>query len=48
MPSFGDDGIYVWSITLLGIATPTLLCTYALLRAVWAKRRLKKFEEADV
>jgi hypothetical protein len=47
MPNFGSDAIYVWSITRLGIVTPLLLGSYALIRANSAKKRLERLEKDD-
>ncbi len=42
MPDFGDDAIYVWAITILGLATPVLMTGLVLLRIRLAKRRLDR------
>ncbi len=47
MVDFGDDGIYVWSITALGIAAPILLGLFAFMRVRFAKKRLERMEETE-
>ena len=39
MPDYGDDAIYVWSITLIGVVLPALMLGLSFLRAHLTKAR---------
>lgn len=45
MPGFGDDGIYVWSITLLGLIVPALMSGLVWFRVHQTKARLGRLEQ---
>ena len=47
MPDFADDAIYVWSITVLGIATPLLMGALVWLRVRLAKKRLERLQKDE-
>lgn len=47
MPDYGDDAIYVWSITVLGLALPALMVLYSFLRAHLSKARLERLQKED-
>ncbi|MEO0607294.1 MAG: hypothetical protein AAFY82_03625 [Pseudomonadota bacterium] len=47
MPDYGDDAIYVWSITILGLALPALMVGYSFLRAHLSKARLERLQKED-
>ena len=47
MPDFGDDAIYVWSITILGIALPALMVGLSYLRVHMSKARLDRLQQED-
>ena len=47
MPDFGDDAIYVWSITILGIALPALMAGLSLLKVHSSKARLNRLKSED-
>jgi len=44
MPDYGDDAVFVWAITVLGLATPLLMAGFAFLRTHLAKRKLDRLE----
>ena len=47
MPDYGDDAIYVWSITILGIALPVLMAGLSLLKVHLSKARLDRLKSED-
>ena len=47
MPDFADDGIYVWSITILGIVIPVVMIGYSLLRVHGSKARLDRLQQEE-
>ena len=47
MPDFGDDAIYVWSITLIGLILPILMAGLSLLRVHLSKARLERLKQDD-
>ena len=47
MPDFGDDAIYVWSITIIGLALPALMVAYSLLRVRLSKARLERLKKEE-
>ncbi len=47
MPDYADDAIFVWSITLFGIALPLLMLGYSLLRVHLSKARLERLQQED-
>jgi len=47
MPDFGDDAIYVWSITLTGLALPALMIGYSVLRVHLSKARLERLKKEE-
>ncbi len=47
MPGFGDDGAYVWPITLLGLLTPLVLVIYVSVTLARAKSRLERLKQTD-
>ena len=47
MPDFGDDAIYVWSITLIGLILPILMVGLSLLRVHLSKARLERLKQED-
>lgn len=47
MPDFGDDAIYVWSITIIGLVMPALMVGYSFLRAHMTKARLDRLEKEE-
>ena len=47
MPDYADDAIYVWSITIIGIALPVLMIGYSLLRVHLSKARLERLQQEE-
>ncbi len=47
MPDYGDDAIYVWSITILGVALPVLMVGLSLLKVHLSKARLDRLKHED-
>ena len=47
MPDYGDDAIYVWSITILGLALPALMVGLSLLKVHLSKARLERLKQED-
>ena len=47
MPDFGDDAVYVWSITILGLAMPALMVGLSLLKVHLSKVRLERLKQED-
>ena len=47
MPNYGDDAIYVWSITIIGIVLPVLMIGYSLLRVHLSKARLERLQQEE-
>ena len=47
MPDFADDAIYVWSITIIGLALPVLMMAYSFLRVHGAKARLERLQQDE-
>ena len=47
MPNYGDDAIYVWSITLIGLALPVLMIGYSWLRVHLSKARLERLQQEE-
>ena len=47
MPDFGNDGIYVWSITIIGLALPAFMVVYSWLRVRLSKARLERLRKED-
>ena len=47
MADFGDDAIYVWSITIIGLALPVLMAGYSLVRVRMSKSRLERLRQED-
>lgn len=47
MPDFGDDAIYVWSITIIGLVMPALMVGYSYLRAHMTKARLDRLQKEE-
>ncbi|MCR9269221.1 MAG: hypothetical protein NXH72_04455 [Hyphomonadaceae bacterium] len=47
MPDYGDDAIYVWSITVLGIVLPILMIGLSLLRVHLSKARLERLQRDE-
>lgn len=47
MPDYGDDAIYVWSITILGVVLPVLMVGLSLLKVHLSKARLDRLKRED-
>nr|WP_156780907.1 hypothetical protein [Hyphomonas sp. Mor2] len=47
MPDYGDDAIYVWSVTIIGLALPVLMVGLSLLRVHLSKARLERLKQED-
>jgi hypothetical protein len=47
MPNYGDDAIYVWWITILGLVLPALMVGLSLLKVHASKRRLDRLTQED-
>ncbi|MEL6859644.1 MAG: hypothetical protein AAFO74_14750 [Pseudomonadota bacterium] len=47
MPDFADDAIFIWSITLFGLAFPVLMLGYSLLRVHLSKARLDRLQQEE-
>lgn len=47
MPDFGDDAIYVWSMTIISLALPIAMAVYSLLRVHMSKARLERLKQED-
>ena len=47
MPDFADDAIYVWSITIIGLALPVLMVGYSLFRVHFSKARLERLKQDE-
>lgn len=47
LPDFGDDAIYVWSITILGLILPALMIGYSFMRAHLSKARLDRLQKDE-
>ncbi len=47
MPDFGDDAVYVWSVTILGLALPALMAGLSLLKVHLSKARLERLKQED-
>jgi len=45
MSDFGDDAIYVWSITIIGLALPAFMAGFSLLRVHLSKARLERMKK---
>ena len=45
MPDFGDDAVYVWSITIIGLVMPALMVGWSFLRAHLTKARLDRLQK---
>ncbi|MEE2929764.1 MAG: hypothetical protein VX599_03530 [Pseudomonadota bacterium] len=45
MSNFGDDAIYVWSITIIGLVLPAFMVAFSLLRVHLSKARLKRMKK---
>ncbi|MDJ0921800.1 MAG: hypothetical protein QNI84_11780 [Henriciella sp.] len=48
MPDFADDAIYIWSITVLGLAVPIVMAALTLLRVRLAKQRLERLQKDEL
>ena len=47
MPDYGDDAIYVWSITIIGLVLPALMVAFSLLRVHMSKARLERLKQDE-
>lgn len=47
MPDFGDDAIYIWSITILGVSVPLIMTGLSLLKVHMSKARLERLKQED-
>ena len=47
MPDFGDDAIYIWSITILGVSIPLIMAGLSLLKVHMSKARLERLKQED-
>ena len=47
MPDFGDDAIYVWSITLIGVGLTAIMLGLSFLRAHLTKARLDRMKKDE-
>ena len=47
MPDFGDDAIYVWSVTLFGLALPILMIVNSVLKVRFSKARLDRMKQEE-
>lgn len=47
MPDFADDAVYVWSITLIGLALPVLMIGFSLARVHLSKARLERLQQEE-
>jgi hypothetical protein len=45
MSEFGDDAIYVWSITIIGLVLPALMVVFSLSRVHLSKARLERMKK---
>ncbi len=47
MPDYGDKAIYVWSVTIIGLALPALMAGLSLLKVHLTKARLDRLKQED-
>ena len=47
MPDYGNDAVYVWSVTILGLALPALMAGLSLLKVHLSKARLERLKQED-
>ncbi len=47
MPDYGDTGVYVWSVTIIGLALPALMAGLSLIKVHLSKARLERLKQED-
>ena len=47
MPDYGDDAIYVWSITIIGLVLPALMVVFSVLRVHLSKAKLERLKKDE-